>query len=171
MGYVPLDTIHNPATGLVAPAAWGDQVHANLEALVDPPVCSVFHSVAVAVATGVTTFLAADSENDDTDGMHTTGGSNSRITAQTEGRFLCIATVLFAAGAVGQRQLLFRQDGTTSFGGINVNATGAGSMRLCAPMTRPLTVGQYVEVGVLHSQGANLNVTLEEFALLWQARL
>ena len=39
--YVDLNTIHNPTTGGVPPALWGDTVRDNLEALARPPRCKL----------------------------------------------------------------------------------------------------------------------------------
>jgi hypothetical protein len=170
MGYIDLNGIHNPSTGGVAPAAWGDQVRDNFEAHEDPPVCSVSASVAQTVTSGSATALTADVENFDNDAMHSTVTNTSRITIQTEGRYLFISTVVFAAGGAGTRQIVFRIDGVTSLGGQLLSPAASGSTRLCAPFSSPLTVGQYLEVVVVQTQGANLGVTLNEFAAMRMTR-
>ena len=54
MPYTDPQTIHNPATGTVAPATWGDILRENSEFLIDPPACSVTHSTTQSIATATT---------------------------------------------------------------------------------------------------------------------
>ena len=172
MPYVDPQTVHNPATGTVAPATWGDTVRDDLEFLIDPPACSVFNSAAVSVTTGTTfTIMNANSENFDNDGMHSTVSNTSRITAQTAGRYLCLATATYASGTTGFRGLAFLHQGTTKFGEVQISpAAGGVGTAVTTAATRVLTAGQYVEVEARHTQGSNLDVTLVEFAMIFITR-
>ena len=170
MPYVDLNTIHNPATGTVPPASWGDQVRDNLEFLIDPPTVSAFHSVAVSVATATTVALAANSENFDNNAMHSTVTNNSRITIQTAGRYLFFASVGFDTGATGVRQIVFRINGGATFGNLQTAGAGGGTIALSTTGSAVLVVGDYVEVLARHTQGANLDVTLSEFGALFMTR-
>lgn len=174
MSYVDLNTIHNPATGTVAPAAWGDQVRDNLEFLIDPPACSVFASSAQSVANGTTTSLNAGSENYDNDAMHSTVSQTSRITAQTAGRYEISATVAFAPGT-GRRITSFLVNGTTTLDGDSrVSAVTGGAAgvtdRVSINRTVTLAVGDFVEVQVNQNSGGNLDVTLNEFVAMFRTR-
>lgn len=172
MSYVDLNTIHNPATGTVAPAAWGDQIRENFEFLVDPPVCSVFHSTTQSVATGGTgTIMSANSENFDNDAMHSTVSNTSRITAQTAGRYLLTANADFASNTTGTRQIQFRLNGSTFFATVRINAITGGFLSIVqTTATVVLAVGDYVETNLFQNSGGSLNSTLREFAALYLTR-
>lgn len=167
MPYADLASIHTPATGAFAPAAWGLQIRANFEALIDPPACSVFASASQSVASSSTTTLTADSENYDNDGMHSTVSNTSRITIQTPGRYLFSARVSFAAGNSGIRQVLLYRNGAEALGSCLLPTAGGGfSTSFVVTTTALMSAGDYVETRVLHTQGTNLAVTLAEFSAL-----
>lgn len=172
MAYVDPQSVHNPATGTVAPAAWGDTVRDDLEFLIDPPACSVFNSASVSVTSGTTfTIMLADSENFDNNGMHSTVTNTSRVTAQTAGRYLCIATATYGAGTTGFRGLAFLHQGTTKFGEVQISPAPAGiGTAITTSATRVLAVNEYVEVEARHTQGANLAIQLIEFAVIFLTR-
>jgi len=169
--YVDLNTIHNPATGTIAPAAWGDQARDNLEFLVDPPFCSVFNSAAVSLADNTATAMLANSENFDNDAMHSTVSNTSRITIQTTGRYQFIGSVNFAGDADGVRQVAFRIDGTTTIPpSSQVGGTATGSIGLTLVANIALTAGQYVECIARHTAGNALNCILQEFSAMFITR-
>jgi hypothetical protein len=171
MPYVDPQSVHNPATGTIAPAAWGDTIRDDLEFLVDPPACSVFHSVVQSTSSGVSTALAADSENFDNAGMHSTVTNNSRITIQVAGRYLLLATMEFANNATGWRSTGFFINGVFSpIGGQTVPPAGSQTTRLSATRTRVLAVGDYVEVQSNQNSGVALNVGLAEFGVVFLTR-
>lgn len=170
MPYVDLNTLHNPATGTIAPASWGDQARDNLEFLIDPPTCSVFNSAAQSIANVTTVSLLADSENFDNDAMHSTVTNTSRITAQTAGRYLFIATVSYATGT-GRRVTSFLKNGTTVINGATVPAVAGGVVdRISIARSVVMAAGDYLEVQANHNNGANLNVTLDEFVAMFLTR-
>lgn len=172
MPYVDLNTIHNPATGLAAPAAWGDQVRDNLEFLIDPPVCSAFHDTTQIVATSTFTTLNANSEQFDNDGMHSTVSNTSRLTAVTAGRFLIAITIAFQASTTGSRALAWRLNGAGSdFQRAAVPAATAGVetvLSTCFPLV--LGVGDFIEARAWQNSGGNLNVTLVDLTAMFLTR-
>lgn len=171
MAYADLSTIQATDPGDPLTAAWCDQARDNGEFFVDPPACSVFGSSAQSVPDSSPTPLTANSESFDNDSMHSTVTNTSRLTMQTAGRYLCVATATFAADVDGFRRLTFRVDGTTSHtavtapvssGSVNAGITGVRALVLNA--------GQYVEVLATHSAGAALDVTLVEFFAMFLTR-
>lgn len=175
MSYVDLQSIHNPATGTVAPAAWGDQIRENEEFLIDPPACSVFHStVSAAMNTNTLTVLAANSENYDNDGMHSTITNNSRITIQTAGRYTVGAVVNWTAEAVtGNAHLLnFLVNGTTGYNISQIVSVNHASFStaMSGERTLVLNAGDYVECRVRHQNNATKTVQLEEFYAIYFTR-
>lgn len=172
MPYVDPNTIHDPVTGTVAPAAWGDVVRDDLEFLVDPPAASVFNNAAVSVANDTLTTLNADSENFDNDAIHSTVTNPSRLTAQTAGRYEFTARVNFQADTTdGRRVIQLRKNGA---GGITVSSHRAvvdgNSQTLSGFLKDIMIVGDYWEVRVLQNAGNALDVTLQEFTALFITR-
>lgn len=172
MAYVDPNTIHNPATGTVAPAAWGDVVRDDLEFLVDPPTCSVFDSAGDTVGNDTVTTLSADSENFDNDAMHSTVTNDSRITVQTAGRYEFYARVNFQADTTdGRRVIQLRLNGTTATTLISTRSVVDGnSQTISGSMKQVMSAADYMECRALHTAGNNLTVTLQEFAALYITR-
>ena|SRR5688572_21878863 len=174
MTIVDLNTIHNPATGLVAPAAWGDGVRDNFEFLADPPAASVYNSGTQNVTNNTMTVLTANSENYDNDAMHSTVTNTSRLTVQTAGRWEFNAVVNFngaGSGSPSTRLLEFFVNGITSYGaGQYPDAGTAATSQIMGGRTLTLVVGDYVEVRVRQQSGVTVAVTLNEFWALWRTR-
>lgn len=171
MPYADLATIQATNPGDPLTAAWCDQVRDNEEFFVDPPVASVYNSAPVSVPNATETTLNANSESFDNDSMHSTGSNTSRLTIQTAGRYLFLATVQFAADADLQRNVKFRVDGTTSYEAIQVVSSLAGnSVVLPGIRCLSLAAGQYVETRVIQQAGSALDVTLLEFVAIFLTR-
>jgi len=171
MPYVDPQTVHNPATGSVIPAAWGDTVRDDLEFLIDPPACSVYHNTTQSLSDDTTTACLANSENYDNDSMHSTSSSTSRITATTAGRYLLYATVAFDASGTGRRLVYMRVNGTTSY--LLNSIVPPNSPTTCVvPVFKTLVLAatDYVEVMANQNSGGALNVTLSEFAATFVTR-
>lgn len=170
-GYDDLANTHVPATGTVAPAAWGLQIRENQEFMIDPPACSVYASTAQTLAHNTTAALTADSENYDNDSMHSTVTNTSRVTIQTAGRYLFTATVDFQADPDGVRALRFLLNGVTFYAGFAGEIGNASNtMQITAVRTIVCVPGDYVEAHAQHLANNNLNVTLAEFAAVYLTR-
>ena len=173
MPYVDLNTIHNPATGTVAPAAWGDQVRDDLEFLVDPPACSVFASSDTVVATATDVLLPAPSENFDNDAMHSTVTNTGRITIQTAGRYLFFARIAFQASTAGTyRAIRYKLNGGSVVELNNAAPVADASVSTILPIswTLVLAASDYVEIWVRQNTGGNLNSRIMEFAATYLTR-
>lgn len=177
MAYVDTNTIHNPTTSTVAPAAWGDQVRDNLEFLIDPPACSITDSTGSSVASGSLVVLGGTSlENFDNDSMHSDVSNRSRITIQTAGRYLFLATVAYASHAGTADAFVrvsLRVNGTTSYGGMQVKNVTAATQQIRIQATRALVLsaGDFVECTTQHSLAGTVNpVTLDEMFAMFLTR-
>jgi hypothetical protein len=170
MPYVDLNTIHNPSTGGIAPASWGDQARDNFEFLIDPPTCSVKAAVAQLLTSGVTTVLAAGAESFDNDGMHSTVTNTSRITIQTPGRYLITALARYAVNATGDRHLGLRVNGAGNHDLVSVLAAPTFDTFLAGTKSFVFAAGDYLEVRATQNSGGNLNVTLEDFTAVFITR-
>lgn len=170
MPYVDPNTVHDPVTGTVAPAAWGDAVRDSLEFLIDPPLCNVFNSAAQSVPNDTSTAMTANSERDDNDAMHSTVSNTSRITAQTAGRYLVTCAVVFAANATGRRAVDFRVNGTTTHNVLSSLPISTNSLAITGSRLLTFAAGDYVECMSYQNSGAALNVTLNEFGAVFLTR-
>lgn len=168
--YVDPASVHVPTTGAVIPAAWGTVVRNSLEALVDRPACSCSDASGQTLTTATATILNCGAESLDNDAMHSTVTNNSRITAQTAGRYLFVCTVEFAANTTGIRQVFFKKGGATVLQGFRQNATSSFNAIFQATQVIVLAVGEYIELEAYQSSGGNLNCTPREFAALLQTR-
>lgn len=167
MPFVDPNTIHNPATGTVAPATWGDTIRDDLVFLNDVPTCSAFNNTTQTLNTGVTTVMTANSERWDNDAMHSTVTNTSRITIQTEGRYSVASTVKFDAHATGVRGVDFLVNGTTAYEAAGSTAVGAGVAEvLTSQRYIDLNASDYVETRAVQTSGTNLGVTLSDFTAL-----
>lgn len=168
MGYVDPNTIHNPATGTVAPASWGDTVRDDLEFLVDRPGCAVYNSTTQNVSTSSNTTLTADSELYDLDSMHSTVTNTSRITATTAGKYRIGALVEWDSDATGRREVYLLVNGST----VHTLTIGNAVAGMTQNGTKILTLsaGDYVEVRVWQNSGGTRTPTLRQFSAQHVAR-
>ena len=172
MAYVDPNTVHNPTTGNVIPASWGDTVRDCLEFLIDPPTCSVSNSAVQSLATNTLTDLTANTEQFDNDSMHS--GSSARITIVTPGRYLFTACVrLDQAVTAGNLTVRFYLNGTTSYPLGIVQATTSGSYETIIAGSLPigpLIAGDYVTCQSRHSDAGNQDHTLSNFSAMFLTR-
>jgi len=158
---------HNPATGTVAPASWGDIVRDDLVFLNDRPTCSAFNNTTQTIATGSTTVLTANSERWDNDAMHSTVTNTSRITIVTEGRYLVGSTVQFDAHATGVRGVDFLVNGATAYPASGSTKVDSGVAEVLTSLRFiDLNATDYVETRAVQTSGTNLGVTLQDFTAL-----
>ena len=171
MSYVDLQTIHNPATGNVAPASWGDQVRDNFEALAEPPSCRVYHSAQQLLTHATWTTLLANTESWDSASMHSTSSNTSRIAVPSAGIYLFNATAEFGDHPTGMRWLRFLINGSATQPFFAAAVTAYTGARGSGFTMRDFTAGQYVEVQALQNSG-NDTITgqLLEFAAVKVSR-
>lgn len=177
MAYADPQSTHNPATGEIPPAAWGDIVRDDLEYLArNRPHCRVYNSAAISLTHNTDAALTFNSERYDVGGCHSTASNTSRITipAGEGGKYLLTGHVEFASNATGDRQLSFRLNGTTVLAAQRVGANGSSVTILSLSTVYALAAGDYVELWALQSSGGALNATASgnyspEFSAMWMA--
>lgn len=123
-----------------------------------------------AIVSGVQTPVLFEAESRDTDGFLDLAAQPTRFTcpAGQDGTYAFRAGVGWASGATGKRTILFRKTAagggtTTIFGGADINAPTTGGMRHQANGEIALVAGDYVEVLVVHTQGANMSLDVASF--------
>lgn len=170
MGYVDPATIHNPATGNVAPASWGDQLRENDEWFAEPSSCRVYHSTTQNLSTSTFTALNANSEQWDSASMHSTSSQTSRITVPVAGKYLFVARIEFGVDATNTRYGRFLINGsTTEPFDAKPAMTGVG-VRCSGSTVQSLAAGGYVEVQAWQNSGSTITGQLLEFSCIYQSR-
>lgn len=159
-GLVPVGVLApSPANGYVLTydSATGQQKWAAVS--VTQPSARAYHNANQAITTGTVTALALNSERWDTDTIHDTSTNNSRLTCKTAGKYDISGSVFWDVGATGKRAVTIRLNGTTDIASQSAVNQGAGDgVQLTVATIYDLAVNDYVELTVLHNQGANLNV-------------
>jgi hypothetical protein len=162
MAFVDPNTIHNPATSSVAPAAWGDVVRDDLVYLATPPQAKVSLTANLSVTNNTTTVPGFTTEAWDTDGIHSTTVNTGRFTIVTAGKYELTASVLWDINAAGVRILTIRKGGATSLNYCPVDAStgamGAFNVGQQCQARDSANAGDYYEITVYQNSGGALNV-------------
>lgn len=170
MPYVDPASIHNPVTGTIATAAWGDQLRDNDEWFAEPPSCRVYHSTTQNVSTSTFTALNANSEQWDSASMHSTSSQTSRITVPVAGKYLLVARIEFGVDAANARLGRFLINGvTTEPFDAKPAMTGVG-VRCSGSTVQSLSASGYVEVQAWQNSGGTITGQLLEFSCVYQSR-
>ena len=153
-------TLPNPHTwtaGDDATSTFLQTLTSAINFLTDPPRCHAYHNSAQTLTTATFTSVTLDSEEVDTDGIHSTVTNTSRFTAVTAGRYLFIGQISYAAGATGYRLARLLKNGGATPAAYNYALNiGASAMGIQVVDEILLGVGDYVELQGWHNQGANL---------------
>ncbi|MGE5594324.1 MAG: hypothetical protein ACM3X3_11695 [Betaproteobacteria bacterium] len=159
-GYVPRtpDIVHRGAqkdmTGLSA----------LLDLLWAPPAARVYHNAAQSIPNATWTTLAFNSERFDTDNIHDTATSNSRLTCKTAGKYLISLSLRFASNATGLRQAQVMLNGTTRIALVSQNPISGDPTIVNVSTVYSLSAGDYVEALAYQSSGGALDV---EYAIAY----
>lgn len=128
-------------------------------------ICHVYHDANQSINNNTLTTLAFNSERYDPTpyAMHSTVTNNSRITCVVPGRYYIGASIRWAVATGGRRLVRIRLNGTTDI----VLAESGSLIDASTVAAQPygteygLVAGDYLEVLVLHTQGAALNVEVQ----------
>lgn len=169
MPYVDPQTVHNPTTGQVAPASWGDAVRNVGEyALRNKPHCKAYATTSSVFIPGIFGFLPANAEDWDVGGMHSTFSSNSRLTIPSgeDGKYRGVAwidAVNPAGSPAGRRSVRVRKNGVDIISAHTQPADPVATTAITIPWEDNLVAGDYVQVEFGHTDDDDLDVTLRFF--------
>jgi hypothetical protein len=103
------------------------------------------------------------------DAMHSTTVNNSRINILVPGIYVGVFQTLIAYGSQNVRDQFWRANGTSQligaddYRGAPLNNQTIGPQ--CALPPTIMSIGEYLEACVIHSQGGNLNYTPQALSL------
>lgn len=120
----------------------------------------VYNDAAISIPNNTPTALTFNLERWDTDNIHSTTLNTSRLTCKTAGKYLIMASISFAANAVGRRWIRIRHNDTFDIDYRNFDATAAGDSAIGAGTIYDLAVDDFVEIPVYQNSGAALDVLL-----------
>lgn len=152
-------------------AQWNSDVDAAIGFLENPPRCQVKNSIAVSTTSGTALLLTADTENYDTDTMHSLVSNTSRVVANTPGLYDVKVIVSFVANATGYRAVDLRKNAAgASGGGTDIVQVNIASFQAVAPTVVAfgfevqLALNDYLELFAVQNSGGALNATLLSFS-------
>lgn len=122
------------------------------------PNCGAYHSTVQNLSDSTATAIQCDTENFDVGGCHEGVTNPARFTAPSDGLYLLIGNVGFAANATGLRRVYVRKNGTTTVsGGNQVPGVATHPLSLTVHVLIPLSANDYLEVMAYQSSGGGLD--------------
>lgn len=123
---------------------------------------SVSNSAVQSVNSGSPTALTFNTEEYDTDTMHSTVTNTSRLTATTAGVYDIAGSTEFAYNTTGWRQIQIRKNGSVNLArdqrAAFTDSSNVPDMGMAISTQAKLAAGDYVELVVLHNAGSALDV-------------
>lgn len=152
------NTISTFTAGQVLTAAQMNDLGENSNNYRVPPVCSVYRNAALShTSSGGFQAMAFDTESIDTDGMWASSPNPERITIQTDGIYVCEASVVFAGNATGTRALKIDDTATTLIAYVTeTSPTVADGGALNCTRVWAFSAGDYVTASAFQNSGGNL---------------
>lgn len=148
---------------------WNEQVRDNTSFLYTPPSCNVYNDANISVNNDTATTLTWNSENWDTDSMHSTSSNTSRITCNTAGVYLFYYNLRWTSDVNNVNGIWLVKNGNTSirYGEASFASTLSATGGLNAQLK--LAVNDYVEVIVYHFHGSARSTlaTYMQFGATW----
>jgi hypothetical protein len=139
--------------------------------LLNPPRTMCYNSAVHTMTSGTPLMFTWDTEQYDTDGIHSPTTNPSRLTPQTAGLYHVEGQIDFAASAVGARQVGILFNGSTA-AAYDTQPTGSAVLQ-CSKDIYFNGTTDYVELQGLQTSGGNLNDTagpgLTWFSCRWVA--
>jgi hypothetical protein len=147
----------------------------DLEDAIFPPAVRVTMSGAQTIGNNAFASLTFNTEDFDTDTMHSTASNTNRITVNTAGIYLIIGSAEWATIAAGRRITRLRVNGATEIATGETGSAAGGSEFPCTTVATlyKMEKADWVEVRVFQSRGGDLDVRsqLTFFTAIWQAPL
>jgi hypothetical protein len=124
-----------------------------------PPMCRVKQTSGASISDATNTILAFNAEDFDTDGMHDNATNNSRITINTAGVYLVIASVRYTAGISDDTRISILKNG----GNVGIDERGPNNSRSGQQVMGyyDLAVSDYLEAQVYQNNSANSPRTID----------
>jgi hypothetical protein len=139
--------------GDILTAATMNDVGTNLDNQRIPPMCRVKQTSGQVVYDAANATLAFNAEDFDTDAMHDNATNNSRITINTAGVYLVIASVRYTTGVSDDTRISILKNG----GNVGIDERGPANTRSGMQVMGyyDLAAADYLEAQVYQNNSAN----------------
>ncbi len=153
------NTIGTFTAGQVLTAAEMNELGENSNNFRVPPMCRVKQTSGASIGDASGTILAFDAEDFDTDGMHDNATNNSRITINTAGVYLVIASVRYTTGVSDDTRISILKNG----GNVGIDERGPNNSRSGQQVMGyyDLAAADYLEAQVYQNNSANTARTID----------
>lgn len=122
----------------------------------------VYRTTTQSISNTTFTVIGFDAEVVDGDGMHDNSTNNSRLTVVTAGVWVFGGCFGYDTNTTGQRQWIFRVNGSTLYAMARRGAPGTGGFNNAEVVTTPplpLVATDYVEFGTYQDSGGSRTVS------------
>lgn len=154
--YIDLNSVHDPATGNAAPAAWGDAIRDNCAALQSRPKIHVSTSIIVSIPNTTPTVIGWDAEGVKRQITHSNATSTSDITIVLAGFYMGPFDVIWDANTTGKRFAEIRKNGARLFEDTSVPSSPGGEATNLIPFGEQLAAGDVITVALAQTSGVSL---------------
>ena len=154
-------TVPSPRTRAAAEIAtaahMNSEVRDAINFLIAPPRCHAYQNAAQTLTTSTFTSVLLDTEEVDTDAIHSTVTNTSRFTIATAGRYRFIGQIDFASNASGYRIARLTKNGSgTAIANNYAISVGAAAMGVQVVDEILCAAGDYIELQGWQNSGGNL---------------
>lgn len=127
--------------------------------------CALNNSGAQSMTNNAFTKLTFDTEEYDSDTMHSTSSNTSRITINTAGKYLFTFSCVCAGAAGGsQRRMDFLLNNSAQHGGHISGVIGGNVLSMSGAIVRHMSVNDYMELYYYQDSGGAINMTSQFFS-------
>jgi hypothetical protein len=131
----------------------------------------VYNDALEEIAHNTWTALTFNSEDWDSDNIHSVASNTSRLTCTEDGKYLVFGTARFASNATGYRGLAIQLNAGNEFARIFITPVNGSTTDLTVSTVIDMSATDYVELIVYQSSGGALNVlrnanTSPEFGMM-----
>ena len=169
------NTFTDVSTGDVYTAATHNLILENVENYRVPPMCRVKQTSGQTVNDATPAIVTFGAEDFDTDAMHDNATNNSRVTINTAGVYLIIASAAYTAGVSDDASMSLLKNGAGGIGGYvswGPANTGAG---MTSTLLIELAVNDYIELSLYQNNSANTarttSTTQTYLMAVWQGQV
>lgn len=158
----------------VTAALMNSDVRDPLIMLVNTPRVRVYNSTGPSLTNATATLLSWDTEEINTNTMHSTVTNTSRLVATTAGRYLVIAQAGFASNATGARQVNVRKNAAgSSAGGTGLTSNTCSSVMAsnvvaASTFSTFLNAADYLEMFATQTSGGALAVNQGQWSTFFE---
>ena len=151
------NTIGTFTAGAILTAAQMNAIGTNVNNYRVPPACRAYNNANITLANASGTILTLNSEDFDTDSMHSLTTNTERLTVTTPGIYVVSAEVKFDINAAGMRYIAIIKNAATYVCDSSTPSTGGGTFtEVNVTGLVSMANGDYFSLYAYQNSGGNL---------------